>query len=153
MSIDASPSNTTISFGVPQSSVLEPILFNLYTTPLSTLIASTFLSQHLYADNIQLFTSFVPKAFPFVINQLQSPVSSISSFQSPVSTISSRMIANLFTLNPSKTEFMLSGLTQQLSKIHSPSLSVPPAQPILSCSSARNLDVVFDSSPSFSQQI
>ena len=43
-------------------------------------------------------------------------------------------------------------LPQQLSKIHSPWRSLPPAQPILPCSSARNLGFVFDSL-SFSQQI
>ena len=71
----------------------------------------------------------------------------------PVSTISSWMTANLLTLNPSYTEFMLIGLSQQLSKIHSPALFHPPAQPILPCSSARNLGFVFHSSLSFSQQI
>ena len=63
------------------------------------------------------------------------------------------MTANLLTLNPSKTEFMLIGLPQQLPKIHSPSLSLPPSQSILPCSSARNLGFVFDFSLSFSQQI
>ena len=62
------------------------------------------------------------------------------------------MTANLLTLNPSKNEFMLIGLPQQLYKIHSPSLSLPPAQPILPCSSTRNLGFVIDPSLSFSQQ-
>ena len=48
---------------------------------------------------------------------------------------------------------MLIGLPQQLSKIHSSLLSLPPAQPILPCSSACNLGFVFDFSLSFSQQI
>ena len=52
------------------------------------------------------------------------------------------MTANFLTLNPSKIEFMFIGLPQQFSKIHSPSLSLPPAQPILPCSSARNLGFV-----------
>ena len=52
-----------------------------------------------------------------------------------------------------KTEFMLIGLPQQLSKIHSSSLSLLPAQPILPCSSARNLGFVFYPSLSFSQHI
>ena len=63
------------------------------------------------------------------------------------------MIVNLLTLNPSKTEFMLNGLPQRLSKNQSPSLSLPPVQPVLPCSSARNLGFVFDSSLSFIQQI
>ena len=144
VSIGRTPSNITIACGVPQGSILGPILFNLYTTPLSTLKANTSLSHHLYADDTQLFTSFVSKYFPFVINQLQSSVSTISSW----------MTANLLTLNTSKTEFMLIGLPQQLSKIHSPSLSLPPAQPILPCSSSRNLGFIFDPfSLSCSQQI
>ena len=60
---------------VLQGSVLGPILVNLYTTPLSTVIANTSLSHHLYAEDTQLFTLFVPKDFPFVITQLQSSVS------------------------------------------------------------------------------
>ena len=71
----------------------------------------------------------------------------------PVSTIFSWMTATLLTLNPSKTEFMFIGLPQQLSNIHSPSLSLLPAHPILPCSSAHHLGFVFDSSLSFSQQI
>ena len=143
MSIRISPSYITISCGVPQGSVLGLILFNLYTTPLSTLIANTSLSHHLYADDSQLFTSFVPKDFPFVINQLQSSVFTIFSW----------MTAKLLTLNPSKTEFMLIGLPKQLFKIHYPSLFLRPAQPFRPCSSARNLGFVFDSSFCFSQQI
>ena len=42
--------------------------------------------------------------------------------QNAVQQISSWMTANLLTLNTSKTEFLLIGLKQQLSKIHNSSL-------------------------------
>jgi len=44
-------------------SVLGPLLFVMYTTPLSTLMSSLSLNHHLYADDIQLFFSFHPRNF------------------------------------------------------------------------------------------
>ena len=106
---------------VPQGSVLGPVIFNVYTTPLRSLIGASSISHLLYAEDTQLFISFVLKNFSSAINNLQSTIALISSWMS----------SNYLTLNPSKTKFLLIGLTQQTSKIVNPSLSLPTTKPIM----------------------
>ena len=109
------------------SSALGPILFNMYTTPLSTFISSRSLNHHLYADDTQIFISFATKTFITDVSQLQDTISNISSW----------MTANLISLNPSKTEFILIDLLQQISEISNPSLSLPSKHPVTPTNSAR----------------
>ena len=83
----------------------------------------------------QLFLSFRPTHFDSSTDNLQSTLNRISSW----------MTANLLTLNSSKTEFLLTGLSKQLAKIKNSSLTTSH--------SARNLGFVFDEHLAFSGQI
>jgi len=82
---------------VPQGSVLDPVIFILYTTPLSSHISDSSVGHHLYADDTQLFISFVTSEFSTNIVHLQTTIDLVSQWMS----------SNLLSLNQSKTEFLL----------------------------------------------
>ena len=51
-------SEADLPFGGPQESVLGPLFFTLYTTPLSSMISGLAIPHHLYVDNSHLYVSF-----------------------------------------------------------------------------------------------
>ena len=89
----------TLSYGVPQGSVLEPVLFTLYTTPLSAIIPSFDINHHLYSNDTQIYMSLS------VLNAKES----LEKLQHCLMGVSAWMTGSKLKLNPSKTEFLLIG--------------------------------------------
>ena len=66
----SSPSSP-LTCEVPQGSVRGPVLFNLYTTHLSSLISACYISHLLYVMTPNSSLSFVSKILSSAINNLQ----------------------------------------------------------------------------------
>lgn len=86
-----------LQYGVPQGSVLGPVLFVLYVKPLSSIIDRHSMSHHAYADDTQLHSSSSPQDVQGVVSSTQACVTEIKSWMS----------VNKLKLNDDKTEVML----------------------------------------------
>ena len=98
VTIDNNSSKPSIlCFGVPQGSVLGPVLFILYTKPLSNLIERHSISSQSFAYDTQLLDSCHPDHLDTTVQLMQNSISEVKSW----------MDCNKLKLNFDKTESIL----------------------------------------------
>ena len=132
-------------FGVPQGSCLGLLLFSVYVSKLFEVIKSHLPHAHAYADETQLYLSFKP-------DSAVSETDVRFAMEQCIRAVRAWMVVDKLKLNEEKTEFMLIGTHQQLSKVRTDSLLVAGTV-VSSVSEARNLGVWFDSKFQFQTHI
>jgi hypothetical protein len=129
--------------GVPQGSVLGPVLFTVYMLPLGEIVKRYRLTGYYYADDGQLYLTFKPADGAMVAQ---------SELGKCCEAIKDWMTINMLKLNEDKTEVVAFGTNNVLSKLPTPTIHIGevdiPASPF-----ARNLGCIQDSQLKMVRQV
>ena len=131
-------SSMHLEYGVPQGSVLGPVLFTLYTQPLVSIFKKHQICYHLYADDTQMY----------IFGKIEELQNLIDVTTRCITEVKSWMTSNKLKLNDEKTDIVLISKSDiQKIRINVNSNNIESSQ------SVRNLGVIFDSEMSMSSHV
>ena len=135
-------SSVSVPFGVPQGSVLGPLLFVIYTAELSEVVAAHGLMLHQYADDCQIY----------IATPVSDASSAVTRLQECLCQVNAWMSSSRLRLNQKKTQVMWLGSRQQLEGLSVEQVTVV-STPVAVSSRARDLGVIIDSQLSLSGHV
>ena len=123
----ASLAPSDCSCGVPQGSVLGPILFTVYMSPIASVAYRHHMNQQQYTDDAHLYIAFTK----------QTAVSSIHNLQACLIALQAWFAQNGLALNPDKTEVIQMSTIRRAKELHA-SISQEQASNTRSTKAARS---------------
>ena len=128
----------SLKYGVPQGSCAGPVIFLGYLCSLYDILEKHLPSVQVggYADDHQLYLSYKPGSDT-------SDTTAVEKLCKCIAEVRAWMLSHKLKINDTKTEFMILGTPQQLSKVSTSSISVGNSS-ISPVQSLKNLGVTFD---------
>ena len=137
----------TTDFGLPQGSVLGPLLFTVYSNPICEIARNHSVKYHLYADDSQIYIAFDPRNpddITRALNKISACIADIKAFLS----------TNYLKLNDSKTEFFLAASNHNLKHLDTANIQLAIGDCTIQLSTViRNLGCHFDSNMSLTVHV
>ena len=139
---DSTSQPFTLQFGVPQGSVMGPILYIMYAAPIGDIISKQGLQYHIYADDTQIYIFFETNGVENAVARIEACTTVIRVW----------MKANMLKLSDNKTEllYLTRNGTQIISGSHPVTIGDTSIQPV---KQVRDLGIMFDEHMTMQAQI
>jgi len=131
---DTASQPKSLSYGVPQGSVLGPVLFSTYISRMSDIAAGSDLATHQYADDGKLYVGMEPR-------DMTSVSEKVANMEECLCNIKQWMVQNKLKLNDDKTEVIM--LTPPRIQFSIPSITVGDAS-VVPSHTVRDLGCTWD---------
>ena len=136
-------STTQLKTGVPQGSVLGPILFTSFISPIQFVTSQFNVDQQQYADDTQVFISLSKSNSPDRVSRLETALVHLTSW----------FYHNGLALNPEKSEAILLGTHHRNKSLDNITQVDVNGSPIPISDSIKLLGVTIDSSLAFNKHV